>query len=176
MQFVIDITELMEFTLFVVFSFVMLMCGLLVVVNRNPVASALCLAMCFGMVAGLFLLLEAFFLSVVQILVYAGAVMVLFLFIVMLLDLKVEKRRKIKLQGIFAGVIVTVFFFILCQQFAPLVDNAPMPHLTQRVNDVKSLGHLLYSEYMLPFLIVGLILLVATVGVVHVSRKEVKIK
>lgn len=162
----------MEFTLFVVFSFVMLLCGLLVIVNRNPVASALCLAMCFAMLAGLFLMLEAFFLSVVQILVYAGAVMVLFLFIVMLLDLKVEKRRKIKLQGVIAGIIVTGLFLILCTQFYDQVPEAAMPQLEQRVNDVKALGGVLFRDYMLPFMIIGLILLVATVGVVHVSRRE----
>lgn len=166
----------MEFTLFVVFSFVMLLCGLLVIVNRNPVASALCLVLSFGMLAGLFLLLEAFFLSVVQILVYAGAVMVLFLFIIMLLDLRMEKRRKIKLQGIFAAVIIIIIFFLLCQAFSPQVPDSPMPYLTERVNDVKALGTLLFEQFMLPFMIIGLLLLVATVGVVHVSRREMKAK
>src|SRR5574342_617765 len=94
--------------LFSVFAFLTLTCGALVVANpfsRNPVTSAMFLVLTIISMAGLFVLLHAFFLAAVQVLVYAGAVMVLFLFVIMLLDLKAEERRKIRLTGAVLGVL-----------------------------------------------------------------------
>src|SRR5262244_1152032 len=94
--------------LFYVFAFLTLACGALVVANpfsRNPVTSAMFLVLTIVSLAGLFVLLHAFFLAAVQVLVYAGAVMVLFLFVIMLLDLKEEERRHIKVTSLVGGVI-----------------------------------------------------------------------
>src|SRR2546428_6731529 len=94
--------------LFYLFSFLPPGCGLLVIANpfsRNPVTSAMFLVLTIASLAGLFVLLHAFFLAAVQVLVYAGAVMVLFLFVIMLLDLKAEERRKINKIGVAGGVI-----------------------------------------------------------------------
>ena len=94
--------------LFYIFASLTLLCGVLVVANpfsRNPVTSAMFLVLTIISMAGLFVLLHAFFLAAVQVLVYAGAVMVLFLFVIMLLDLKEEERRKIKLFGIVTGLV-----------------------------------------------------------------------
>src|SRR5438105_4118292 len=94
--------------LFYIFAFLTLACGVLVVANpfsRNPVTSAMFLVLTIISMAGLFVLLHAFFLAAVQVLVYAGAVMVLFLFVIMLLDLKEEERRKIKKLGFVIGFI-----------------------------------------------------------------------
>src|SRR5580693_7094241 len=94
--------------LFYVFAALTLGCALMVIANpfsRNPVTSAMFLVLTIISMSGLFLLLHAFFLAAVQIIVYAGAVMVLFLFVIMLLDLKEEQRRRIKLFGIVAGLI-----------------------------------------------------------------------
>src|SRR4026207_2016627 len=94
--------------LFYVFPALTLGCGVLVVANpfsRNPVTSAMFLVLTIISMAGLFVLLHAFFLAAVQVLVYAGAVMVLFLFVIMLLDLKEEERRKIKKLGLVTGLI-----------------------------------------------------------------------
>src|SRR5215468_4182555 len=94
--------------LFYVFAFLTLACGALVVANpfsRNPVTSAMFLVLTIVSMAGLFVLLHAFFLAAVQVLVYAGAVMVLFLFVIMLLDLKEEERRKVKKLGLIAGLV-----------------------------------------------------------------------
>src|SRR5215469_8203964 len=103
--------------LFYVFAVFTLLFGLLVIVNpfsRNPVTSAMFLVLTIISMSGLFVLLHAFFLAAVQIIVYAGAVLVLFVFVIMLLDLKEEERRKIKLFGFVAGIvsvglIITVF-------------------------------------------------------------------
>src|SRR6202161_3999778 len=98
----------MQAGLFYLFAALTLLCGILVVANpmtRNPVTSAMFLVLTIVSMAGLFVLLHAFFLAAVQILVYAGAVMVLFVFVIMLLDLKEEQRRRIKMFGIIAGLI-----------------------------------------------------------------------
>src|SRR5882762_5838472 len=98
----------MQAALFYIFATLTLICGFLVIANpfsRNPVTSAMFLVLTIGSMAGLFVLLQAFFLAAVQVLVYAGAVMVLFLFVIMLLDLKAEERRKIKVVGAAGGVL-----------------------------------------------------------------------
>src|SRR5215212_8516753 len=95
--------------LFWIFALMMLGFGAAVIINRNPVASALCLVMSFLGLSALFMGLDAFFIGIIQVLVYAGAVMVLFLFIIMLLDLRVEQLRKINwfvVAG--SGVLVLV--------------------------------------------------------------------
>src|SRR6266571_8456347 len=98
----------MEDILFYIFAFLTLLCGFLVVANpfsRNPVTSAMFLVLTIVSLAGLFVLLRAYFLAAVQVLVYAGAVMVLFLFVIMLLDLKEEQRRKANKFGRVTGII-----------------------------------------------------------------------
>src|SRR6267378_3061319 len=94
------------------FAIVMLVFGAAVVINRNPIASARRLVVCFLGLSALFMSLDAFFIGIIQVLVYAGAVMVLFLFIIMLLDLRAEERRKVNLVTVAGGVAVTVAFFI----------------------------------------------------------------
>src|SRR6187401_745032 len=90
---------------FYICSALTLLCGALVILNRNPVTSAMCLVLSMTALAGLFVLLNAFFLAAIQVLVYAGAVMVLFLFVIMLLDLKEEARRTLKTFGAMAGIL-----------------------------------------------------------------------
>src|SRR5499425_801712 len=94
--------------LFYIFAFLTLACGFLVVLNpfsQNPVTSAMFLVLTIAALAGLFVLLHAFFLAAVQVLVYAGAVMVLFLFVIMLLDLRAEERRRMRVVGVVLGLI-----------------------------------------------------------------------
>ena len=98
----------MQDALFYIFAFLTLVFGFLVIANpfsRNPVTSAMFLVLTIVSLAGLFVLLHAFFLAAVQVLVYAGAVMVLFLFVIMLLDLKAEELRRIKALGLIGGLI-----------------------------------------------------------------------
>jgi NADH-quinone oxidoreductase subunit J len=124
--------------------------------------------------AGLFVLLHAFFLAAVQILVYAGAVMVLFLFVIMLLDLKSEERRKIKAFGIIGGIVsVGALIGIFIKSLAATRPGLALP-APEQVGDTASLGTALFTEYLLPFEIVSVLLLVAVVGVVLLSRKDLK--
>lgn len=150
--------------------------ALLVVANpfsRNPVTSAIFLVLTMASLAGLFVLLHAFFLAAVQILVYAGAVMVLFLFVIMLLDLKEEERRRIRFTGLIAGIIsvgtiLAIFISSLCRSS---IGNSSTPVLE---GQTRELGMLLFERYLLPLEIVGIMLLVAMVGVVLLSKKELK--
>src|SRR5215217_3250113 len=101
---------------FFIFSALTLLCGLLVISNRNPVTSAMFLVLGMVSLAGLFVLLQAFFLAAVQILVYAGAVMVLFLFVIMLLDLKEETRRRIKMARAVGGAVAVAAVLVIILQ------------------------------------------------------------
>ena len=163
--------------LFYVFAFLTLLCGVLVIANpfsRNPVTSAMFLVLTIISMAGLFVLLHAFFLAAVQILVYAGAVMVLFLFVIMLLDLKEEERRKIKSFGLVTGLIsvgaITAILLKVLVAARPGADlSAPTPD-----GDPAVLGRLLFTQYLLPFEVVSVLLLVAMVGVILLSKKDLK--
>ena len=159
--------------LFYIFALMTLICGVMVLVSRNPVNSAMFLVLTIAWLAGLFVLLEAFFLAAIQILVYAGAVMVLFLFVVMLLDLKAEERRRIKVLGI-AGATVSVgtilAIFVKSLHATPLTATRDPGFHAGTIE----LGRLLFSNYVLPFEIVSVLLLVAMVGVILLSKKDLK--
>jgi NADH-quinone oxidoreductase subunit J len=160
--------------LFYVFAAFTLLFGVLVIANpfsRNPVTSAMFLVLTIISMAGLFVLLHAFFLAAVQILVYAGAVIVLFLFVIMLLDLKEEVRRKIKIYGLLAGLIsvgaiIAIFFKSL--RATPL--NAQTSPSIE--GGTAALGKLLFTNYVLPFEVVSVLLLVAMIGVILLSKKK----
>ena len=167
----------MPAALFWTFVLIMLFFGMLVVFFRNPVASALSLVVCFLALAALYISLDAFFLGVIQILVYAGAVMVLFLFIIMLLDLKAEQRRKFNLIAMFGGVVVVVLFvkvlFDVCYGFQG--GNAAFPALSNvEHGDTWQVGMALFEEYKLPLQMIGALIVVATVGAVLLSKRELK--
>jgi NADH-quinone oxidoreductase subunit J len=163
---------------FYVFAALTLVCGGLVVFNpfsRNPVTSAMFLVLCIASMAGLFVLLHAFFLAAVQILVYAGAVMVLFLFVIMLLDLKVEERRHINLFGLASGVIsVGAVAAILLRLLWVEKPGAASTAVAALEGETRLLGKTLFSQYLLPFEILSLLLLVAMVGAILLSKKDLK--
>jgi NADH-quinone oxidoreductase subunit J len=163
--------------LFWIFALLMLVFGAAVIINRNPVASALSLVVSFLGLAALFVLLDAYFIGVIQVLVYAGAIMVLFLFIIMLLDLRAEKLRKINWIASAGGVAVALALFI---QIFSVVTGLPaakqafprLPKMTS--DDVHRIGLLLFTNYTLPFQIIGIVILIATVGVIVLSRRETR--
>ena len=163
--------------LFWIFALFTVIFAAAVILNRNPVASALSLVVSFLGLSALFMSLDAFFVGIIQVLVYAGAVMVLFLFIIMLLDLRVEKLRKINWIASAGGLAVA--FALMLQIFA-VVEKFPaaketFPPITRSTSDdVHRIGLLLFDNYNLPFQIIGVVILVATIGAVMLSRREIR--
>jgi NADH-quinone oxidoreductase subunit J len=163
--------------LFWIFASLMLIFGAAVIINRNPVASALSLVVSFLGLAAVFISLDAFFIGIIQVLVYAGAIMVLFLFIIMLLDLRVEKRRRINWVASVGGAVVALVYLV--QVFAvihrfPASEQTFPPLARSTSDDVHRIGTLLFDNYTLPFQVVGIVILVATIGVVVLSRRETR--
>ena len=157
------------------FALLMLVFAVAVVINRNPVASALSLVVSFLGLAALFMSLGAFFVGIIQVLVYAGAVMVLFLFIIMLLDIRVEERRRINWLAAVGGVGVAAILLIqICVVIghSQSARRAFPPLAGSTTDDVWHIGRLLFNNYNLPFQITGVLVLVATIGVVLLSRRE----
>jgi NADH-quinone oxidoreductase subunit J len=167
----------MQLVLFSIFSVLMLLFALGVIFWRNPVSSAMSLVMTFIALAAVFVTLDAYFIAVVQVLVYAGAVMVLFLFIIMLLDLREEKRRRVRPAAwVGGGLVIGGFVAAITQVVSglPTLDRAKPVLADPNFSDVVGVGLTLFRNFNLPFQIVGVLLLVATVGVVLLSRKELK--
>ena len=155
----------------------MLIFGAAVIINRNPVASALSLVVSFLALAALFMSLDAYFIGIIQVLVYAGAIMVLFLFIIMLLDLRAEELRKINWIASAGGLAVAVVLLsqILHVVFSLKASGQTFPPLARSTSDdVHRIGLLLFGNFNLPLQIIGIVILVATIGVVMLSRRELK--
>jgi NADH-quinone oxidoreductase subunit J len=159
---------------FYICSALTLLCGALVIFNRNPVTSAMSLVLCIVSLAGLFVLLQAFFLAAVQVLVYAGAVMVLFLFVIMLLDLKEEVRRRINVVRILTGLIAVIAVAGIVVSIIWKAKPGAAAATATLVGGTAPLGRLLFQQFLLPFEILSLLLLVARLGVILLSKKELK--
>lgn len=168
----------MEALIFWIVAAGLIAAALAVVFNRNPVASALCLAGTFVFLAGIFITLEAFFLAAVQVIVYAGAVMVLFLFIIMLLDIKAEAKRPVPFGKIALVLLLSLVFAFF---FDKVLSDIPTGQtLLQWSNsgapkqDAKEIGMVLFTKYTLVFGATAVLLLVSTIGVILLSKREVK--
>jgi NADH-quinone oxidoreductase subunit J len=167
----------MQDILFYIFAALTLICGFLVVANpfsRNPVTSAMFLVLTIVSMAGLFVLLHAFFLAAVQILVYAGAVIVLFLFVIMLLDIREEQQRRVyRLGAVFGALVAGAVAYLLV---ATVRAARPGEGLADPVleGSTAALGTKLFTDYLLPFEILAVVLLVAMVGAVLLSKRDLK--
>lgn len=163
--------------LFYAMAILTLISGFLVVLNpfsRSPVTSAMFLVITIMGLAGLFVLLHAFFLAAVQVLVYAGAVMVLFLFVIMMLDLKEEQSRVLGFIRLGAAIVLVCGFLILFLRHLPGTALADRGAAAAVEGSTHVLGKMLLTSYLLPFELVSGILLVAMVGVVLLTKKDLK--
>ena len=171
----------MNFTylVFLFFGAVLVLSGLLVVTVRNPVHAALWLVLSFFTAAALWLLLYAEFLAITLVLVYVGAVMVLFLFVVMMLDINIDLMREGFWRnlplGLTVGGLMAVEMVLLVLRGASGESGgpgAPPPGYS----NTKALGHVLYTDYLFPFEIAAVILLVAIVAAIALTLRERKDK
>ncbi len=160
---------------FYLLSVLSIFSALMVVFSVKPVHSVLYLIFCFFTIAGHYVLLNAQFLAAVHVIVYAGAIMVLFLFVIMLLNLNADiephKTTLLKVSAVVAGgLLLIVLVSSLKGAETILLNNSA----ASEIGLVKNLGKELYTKYMLPFEISALLFLVAMVGAVMLGKKEIK--
>ena len=168
---------MIERSIFYVFAIILVFAGLRVITARNPVHAALFLVLAFFSSACIWLLLEAEFLAIVLVLVYVGAVMVLFLFVVMMLDINLAPLREgmaryLWVGTLVAGLIVVELSLVLgSKHFGIEVMPAPARHGADYRNTAE-LGAVLYTEYVYPFEIAAVILLVAIVAAIALTMRR----
>ena len=155
-------------------SIILVLAALRVITARNPVHAALALVLAFFTGAGLWLLLEAEFLAITLVLVYIGAVMVLFLFVVMMLDINLEELRRGFWSYLPAGLLVAglmVVEMVMVLGGKDLGLGTPAPHPADYSN-IKELGRLLYTDYVYPFELAAVLLLVAMVAAIALTHRK----
>lgn len=168
--------------LFYVFSAVLLFASFRVITARNPVHAALFLVLAFFQAAAIWILLKAEFLAITLVLVYVGAVMVLFLFVVMMLDINLDSMRKgfwkhFPLAGTVGAVIALQMSYVLMGGFREppkAASSAATGVLADQVSNTKELGKVLYSQYIYPLEIAAVILLVAIIAAIALTLRERK--
>jgi NADH-quinone oxidoreductase subunit J len=171
----------MTFTtvLFYVFAAIMVVSAARVITARNPVTAALFLVLAFFQAAGIWMLLKAEFLAVVLVLVYVGAVMVLFLFVVMMVDIDQTELRKnfwnyLPVASVIGGIIVLEMASVLWRSFGV---ETPVPEAANTIGNTRELGLLIYTKYIYAFEVAAVILLLAIVAAVALTlrrRKDIK--
>jgi NADH-quinone oxidoreductase subunit J len=146
--------------------------GLLVVTQRNPIYSAISMLACFLGLAVIYLRLEAPFLAAIHVLVYTGAILVLFLFVIMLLNLKPEElgvEYPLKVRGLIAAMCLGLFALVAL----PLSqDRRTFPKAPENFGSVETVGHSLFVEYALPFELISVLIMVAVFGGVLLAKKK----
>jgi len=162
----------MESLLFYVFGGLAVLTTLLTLGSKNPVYSAIWMILSFASTAALFVLLDAFLIATVEVLVYAGAIMVLFLFVIMLINLRESEAERLRFSplAIIAGLTFLVLFGRAVADPGTLLGDKP----NQVVGDPDVIAKLMFTEYAVPFEALSLLLTAAVVGCVVLSRKKVK--
>ena len=165
--------------IFYFFSTVLVLAAIGVITARNPVHAALLLVLAFFTCSGIWLLMQAEFLAIALVLVYVGAVMVLFLFVVMMLDINLAKLREgfwryLPLGGLVGVLLAVEMSLILVNRVGGFGDATDPPRLPAGYSNTKELGLLIYTEYVYPFEIAAVILLVAIVAAIALTLRRRK--
>jgi NADH-quinone oxidoreductase subunit J len=168
----------MEKALFIVFAVIAVATALNVLLQRSPLYSALSLIGTLASLSALYLTLRAQFIAAIQIVVYAGAIMVLFIFVIMLLNVpkdqpQVEKQKGLRYLAIpFAGLLIAETFYVL--RFVPPLSMPPVPAeaADRAVGTTWSIGTALFTDYLLPFEVTSVLILMAVVGAMVLARRE----
>ena len=174
----------MAYILFYVFSAVALGCAILLVTRKNPVASLLYMVVTLAAVAGIYVLFEAHFLAAIQVIVYAGAIMVLFLFVIMLLNLGHDYRQDIRggVWAVLSFVVVGATAGVLARQFRgaeanPVYDYfqgaGAIDAMLAEKGAVGAIAQPLFTDYVVAFELTGILLLVAVVGALALAKRKV---
>jgi NADH-quinone oxidoreductase subunit J len=164
----------MDLILFGVFAIIAVVCGINVVVQSHPISSAISLVGVMGSLAVLYLLLGAEFIAAAQVIVYAGAIMVLFVFVIMLLNAGAESRKGRSLMVQLLGVPLLITLFGLLAYFVQRMysPEASVHFGGFRGGTAEEIGHALFTTYLLPFEVTSILILIAILGAVVLARKE----
>lgn len=167
----------METLFFLIVAAVAVLSGILVVTCKNPINSALSLIMTFFCLATLYVMLDAPFMAAIQVIVYAGAIMVLIVFVIMLLNIRTESGGRTThtlLVGSILGVITLIEACYLLFNGAPASYTGKVPsEMITKVGHTEVIGSFLYTDFLLPFEITSLLLLVAIIGAVILAKKKI---
>jgi NADH-quinone oxidoreductase subunit J len=166
----------METLFFLIVAAVAILSSILVITCRNPINSALSLVMTFFCLATFYVMLDAPFMAAIQVIVYAGAIMVLIVFVIMLLNLRTETGKTsshAKFIGSVIGVatLIQTCYFLSNSSTAPSAGN--LSDRVARLGHTEVIGRALYSDFLLPFEITSLLLLVAIIGAVILAKKKI---
>ena len=160
------------------YAVVIVFLSMLVVTGKNPVHSVMWMLLLFFHIAGLYLFLNAEFIAAIQVIVYAGAILVLFLFVVLLLNLKEELKIDRFIGSWPAALFITSAFFVLVSIALKSMVLGPSGKYTvafiQQETHTKAIGKLLYTEFLFPFEIASLILLVAVIGAIVLAKRKLR--
>jgi NADH-quinone oxidoreductase subunit J len=165
---------MIETLTFYLFAFILIFSAIAVISMRNPVHSVLFLILGFFNASGLFILIGAEFVAMILAIVYVGAVAVLFLFVVMMLDVRFNDLRKGAMQYVPLGLIIGA---VLLAEFIYLFSGWVLPENTNEIlvsgiTNTQEIGNVLYTDYVLPFQIAGLILFVAMIGAIVLTHRK----
>ncbi len=160
------------------FAAAIVIMSVLVVTRKNPVHSVMWMLLLFFHIASLYLFLDAEFMAAIQVIVYAGAILVLFLFVVLLLNLKEELKTNRFIASWPAGLIIAAAMLfnviVALRSFIPGPQGIYTDALIQSETHTKILGRVLYTRYLFPFEIASLILLIAIIGAIVLAKKKVR--
>lgn len=148
--------------------------GIGLITQRNPIMAALSLILNFFSIAGLYLSLQAEFIAIIQIIVYAGAIMVLFLFVIMLLNLQDEKHQKFDTNKGIAFILGIAFLGEMIYVFQSFMDRKVTGHFDigdKALGNVEQIGHAMMTEYLFPFEMISVVLLASLIGAIVIAKK-----
>ena len=166
-----------QIILFIVLASVAAITSVMMITRKGPVICAVFLVLNFFSLAGLYLLLNAQFIAVVQVIVYAGAIMVLFLFVLMLLNTETEHKLFVDKRAIkFFAILISAFVFVqvayLIFHGSPSRTLTPDEAASVKAGTIQAIGQQLYTNYIIPFEVAGFLLLAATIGAMVLAKKK----
>ena len=165
----------MDALLFMIFAAIAVICGISLVIQTHPISSALSLVGVMGALAALYLLLGGEFIAAAQLVVYAGAIMVLFVFVIMLLNAGTEKKMSVRPMGKYLGAPFLVLFLgmmaYMIQRILP--ESSPVVFGAFQEGSAGKIGKSLFTVYLLPFEVTSVLILIAILGAIVLARKEV---
>ena len=167
----------MDLIVFYLFAFIAVFAAIGMVLLRNPVHSALSLAVVFISLAAMYVLLSAPFIAVAQVMIYAGAILILFVFVIMLLSPGIDRgagalRRQRGLALLSGAALVIELIVVLAAAVLPPARGDFTPERIAQLGNVQAVGAALFTDFLLPFEITSLLLLVAIVGVIVLAKKR----